>query len=308
MSANRRVVCLCALLSLAAGGASAQTPQQDVRVADLRAKLGRELNQIASTFDGAIGIAVRDLTTNEMLAVNADTVFPQASSIKIAVLLEVLGQAQAGTLKLGERIEVKRAAMAPGSGVLQDFGDATSALAIRDLATLMIVLSDNSATNILIDRVGMAHVNERLAALRLNQTRLERRMMDKEAERAGVENLSTPRDMTLLLDQLYHGKALDAAHTTLALDILKIPKPEGTPLSRGLPAGLSLADKKGELDGVRCDSGIVLLAGRPYAISVMTTYARDEEAAERAISEVSRRVFAYFERLARSNAHGVRVQ
>lgn len=306
MTASRSAVCLCALLCLAAAGAGAQAPA-DIRVADVRAKLGKELNQIAASFDGAMGIAVRDLTTGEVLAVNADTVFPQGSSIKIAVLLEVLGQAQSGKLKLDERVEVKRAAMAGGSGVLQNFGDGTSALAIRDLVTLMIVLSDNTAANILIDRVGMAHVNERLAALRLNQTRLERRMMDVEAERAGVENLSTPRDMTLLLDQLYHGKALDAAHTALALGILKIPKPDGTPLSRGLPPGVALADKRGELDGVRCDSGVVLLAGRPYAISVMTTFARDDEAAERAISEVSRRVFAYFERLARSNVHGVRV-
>jgi beta-lactamase class A len=285
----------------------AQTPPLDVRVGDLRTKLGRELNQIAASFDGAMGIAVKDFTGGDVLALNADTIFPQASSIKVTVLIELLRQSQAGTLKLDERVEIHKAQFVGGSGVLQGFADGTSSLSLHDLAVLMINLSDNSATNILIDRVGMAKVNDTLAGLRLSQTRLERRMIDLDAERQGRENLSTPREMVTLYDMLFHGKILDEKHTALALDILKMPKDAGTPLAEGLPPGIALADKTGTLDGVRCDSGIVLLEGRPYAISVMTTYGADREAAERAISEISRRVYSYFERQAHSNAHGVRL-
>ena len=303
-SALYAALCLPLIFS---SGAAAQGPPLDARVGDLRAKLGRELNQIAASFDGAIGIAVKDFKTGDVLAVNADTIFPQASSIKVAVLIELLRQSQAGTLKLDERVEVHKVQLVGGSGVLQGFADGTSSLSLHDLAVLMIVLSDNSATNILIDRLGMAKVNDTLAGLHLSQTRLQRRMIDLEAERQGRENLSTPREMTTLYDLLFHGKALDEKHTTIALEILKMTKDPLSPLARGLPEGVRMAEKPGDLNGVRCDSGIVLLEGRPYAISVMTTYVADREAAERTISEISRRVYSYFERQARSNAHGVRV-
>jgi beta-lactamase class A len=169
----------------------------------------------------------------------------------------------------------------------------------------MIVLSDNTATNILIDRVGMANVNENLKRLGLTQTRLQRRMLDTDAQRASRENLSTPREMATLLEMLHQGKALDGTHTAAALEILKYPKE--TPLRRGLPENVALANKPGSIPGVHCDSGIVLLTGRPYVISVMTTYAKDSDASGRAISDVSRRVFDYFERLARSNDYGARL-
>ena len=292
-------------------GASAKSQNTqtaaDPRLTDLHSKLARQLEQTAAEFDGVMGLAVKDLTTGESFAVNAAMVFPQASSIKITVLMELLRQAQAGKLKLDDRVAIKQVQMVGGSGVLQFFGDASSAISLRDLAVLMIVLSDNTATNILIDQVGMANVNDTLAHLGLAQTRLQRRMIDTAAQRAGRENLSTPREMTTLLELLHGGKVLDASHTAALLEILKYPKENASPLRNGLPDGIALANKAGSLPGVRCDSGIVLLPDRPYVISVMTTYGHDSHAAERAISEVSRRVLEYFERLARSNAQGVRL-
>jgi beta-lactamase class A len=274
--------------------------------ADLHAKVARDLARIAADFDGVMGIAARDLSGGDRFEINADTIFPQGSSIKIAILLELFHQAQAGTHKLDERIEPKRAQAVGGSGVLQHFGDATSALSLHDLAVLMIVLSDNTATNILIDRVGLASVNQNLERLGLAHTRLQRKMIDTDAQRAGRENLSSAREMIQLLSLFYQGRALDAEHTAAALEILRYPK--DTPLRRGLPANVPSANKPGSLEGVRCDSGIVMLAGRPYAISVMTTFGHDSEAAERAIGDVSRTVFDYFQRIAKSNPLGVRVQ
>lgn len=306
MRSFRQVVVICTSLFLSCA-ATAQSPEPGAHIADLRGKLGRELNRIAASFDGAIGLAVKDFTSGDVLAINADMIFPQASSIKVALLIELLRQDQAAILKLSERVEVRKTQFVGGSGVLQSFGDGESSLSLHDLAVLMIVLSDNSATNILIDRVGRAKVNENMASLHLPQTRLERRMIDLDAERIGKENLSTPREMIALYDLLFHGKALDGKHTAIALEILKTPKDPATPLGKGLPSGVLIADKHGVLDGVRADSGIVLLDGRPYAISVMTAYAADGDDAERTISEISRRVYSYFERQAHSNAHGVRV-
>jgi len=302
----RKMCVLAGLLCVVCFSAGAQAQQADPLAAELRAKLQRDLQQIAAGLDGVMGIAVRDLTSGETFFVNADTTFPQASSIKIPILIELYHQAQAGTLKLEERVELKRELMTGGSGVLQRFGDATSALSLRDLAVLMIVLSDNTATNILIDRVGMVNVNAVLDHLDLARTRLQRRMMDATAQRASRENLSTPREMIALLELLQAGKILDATHTAAAVEILKYPK--STSLRRGVPANIEVANKPGGIPGVACDSGIVLLPGRPYAISVMTTYDRNEDAAGEAITEVSRRVFGYFERLARSNSTGARIR
>jgi beta-lactamase class A len=285
----------------------AQSPgaEADPRLTELHLKLAQQLRRMSTEFDGILGIAVKDLKSGEAFGVNAETVFPQASSIKIPILVELFRQEQEGTLRLEERVEVKRAQMVGGSGVLQRFGDGTSALSLHDLAVLMIVLSDNSATNILIDRVGIENVNGTLRRLGLAQTRLQRRMMETEAQRASRENLSTPHEMAMLLELLHQGKLLDAAHTTAALEILRYPK--NTPLRGGLPENVALADKPGSLPGVRCDSGIVLLEGRPYVISVMTTYNGDDEIAERAISDLSRRVFEHFGRIAHSNVYGVRL-
>ncbi len=299
-----RALVLTAIFAMAAP-VFAQAPAPNPLAGDLKLKLAKQLQQTAAEFDGVMGIAVKDLGTGETFFANADTVFPQASSIKIPILLELFRQAQTGTLKLEERVEVKKPQLAAGSGVLLHFSDGGSAISLRDLAVLMIVLSDNTATNILIDRVGMQNVNENLRRLGLTQTRLQRIMLDTEAQRASRENLSTPREMVQLLEMIDAGKTLNPANTQAALEILKYSK--NTALRRSLPANVALASKPGGISGVACESGIVYLAGKPYAISVMTTFYKDSDAADNAITDVSRRVYSYFERLARSNSLGARV-
>ncbi len=308
----RRVLPVVCLVLANAAATLAQAPAtpapgKEELQGELRSKLQRAVERAAAEFDGVMGIAVKDLIGGDAFTVNADMVFPQASSIKIPVLVELYRQAQAGSVRLDERVEVKKSLVAGGSGVLQNFGDGTSSLSLRDLAVLMIVLSDNTATNVLIDRVGMEKVNGMLAQYGLRRTRLQRRMLDVAAQEAGRENLSTPLEMAGMLGLLHDGKILNAEHTAAVMEILSYPK--NTPLRRGLPGGVRLANKPGGLGGVSCDSGIVLLEGRPYAISVMTTFGPvgDAPSGEAAIGEVSRRVYEYFRRVAASNALGVRV-
>jgi beta-lactamase class A len=299
----KRTVLIAPACLLLAVAVFAQQP--DPRAADLRAKLAREVQRAAAEFDGVMGVAVKDLSTGDTFFANADLVFPQASSIKIPILLELMRQAQSGALRLDERMEVKKSHMVGGSGVLLRFSDGGSALSLHDLAVLMIVLSDNTATNLLIEKAGMGQVNDNLERLGLKQTRLQRIMLDVEAQRASRENLSTPREMVALLELLDSGKALDARHAQLALEILKYPKTSS--LRAGIPSSVPVAHKPGGIAGVSCDSAIVYLPNRPYLISVMTTYGGDAEATARAITEISRKVFSYFERLARSNSLGARL-
>ena len=286
-------------------GARQERPQPKPLAVPLAAKLQTDIERTAASVDGVMGIYAQNLETGETFAVNADAVFPQGSSIKIPILITLLRQDQEGLLHLSDRIVVRRADTVAGSGVLQDFGDGTSSLALRDLAALMMVLSDNSATNILIDQVGMANVDAEIQRAGLVHTRLARKMMNQAAERIDRENISTPREMAALLEKLDRGQLLDPAHTAMALRLLEDYRE--TPLRAGVPPGIVVADKPGSLLGVECDSGVVMLKGAPYVLSVMTTYDHENPAADTAITDVSRAVFSYFDRIGRSNSYGVLV-
>jgi beta-lactamase class A len=272
--------------------------------AALRAQFEADLTRVAERLDGVMGFAIKDLKAGETFLRQPDTVFPQASSIKIAVLLELMRQAQQGELSLGDKHTVRRdeTLTEDRDPILGMLGDGTVSMTVRDLAVFMVVLSDNSATNILIDRLGMERINAGIRLLGLDGTQLRRHMLDSEAARGGDENVSTPREMMTLLEKVHLGEALDAAHTREFLSILRLPK--ASAFHKALPSTAAIADKPGWLEGVRCDSGIVELPGRPFILSVMTTFlARDDEG-EQAIEEVARLAFDYFDRLSRSSPYG----
>ncbi|PYX90486.1 MAG: hypothetical protein DMG68_01645 [Acidobacteria bacterium] len=172
----------------------------------------------------------------------------------------------------------------------------------RDLATMMVAVSDNSATNVLIDRVGMENVNAMMSGLGLTHTRLRRKMMDVRAASEGRENISSPREMMTLLEQIYRGKVLTKDLTQDFFRMLSTHKESFIP--RDLPDGQRIANKPGELEGVRNDSGIVFAQNRPYVICVMTTYLSRERSGEEAISKISAAAYAMFDRLGRASEYG----
>src|SRR5262249_5206698 len=155
---------------------------------------------------------------------------------------------------------------------------------LRDLATMMVAVSDDSATNVLIDRLGMDNVNALMDSLGLPHTRLRRKMMDLKAASEGREHVSTPNEMMMLLDAVYHGKALNRDLTADFFKLLSTHKRSFIP--RDLPEDLKIANKPGELEGVRNDSGVVFVENRPYVICVMTTFLRHERDGEEAISKI----------------------
>jgi beta-lactamase class A len=268
----------------------------------LDAKLGAAVHEVEAGLDGVLGIALKDLKTGQTLLLNEREVFPQASSIKIAVLYEMFKQAEEGRLKLDEFITVDEGRKVEGSGVLFYLGRPSLSLSVRDLAVLMVVLSDNTATNLLIDKVGIEAVNRRMDALGLPKTRLRRKMMDLKAAAEGRENVSTPLEMMTLLEKIWKGGILGESYRKDLLAILAIPK--DSPLRAGVPEGVEVAEKPGDLEAVRCDSGIVMLTGRPYVLSVMTTYLKRDADGNPAITKISRAVYEHFARLARSSEIG----
>jgi beta-lactamase class A len=240
----------------------------------LREKLERNIARIADEFPGVMGIAVKDLSSGDELLVNADEIFPIASSIKVAILIEFFKKVEKGAIKPSELLTFRREQRVSGSGVLKELGEETVTMSLLDYATLMITVSDNSATNICIDLVGMEEINETLAQLGLKTTRLVRRMMDLDGLIAGRENISTPREMVQLMDALHGKRGLSPWVCERTLEMLKKPKEgilEGV-IRNAVPDNISVADKSGWVEGAACDVGIVYLPKRPYAAAIMAKH------------------------------------
>src|SRR5437870_5336346 len=307
-----RLVALFVALALTASAFGQQKPEvvpRDTGGDLLWKKLETRVEEIASSLDGVMGVAILDLTGGRILLRNADRVFPAASSIKIAILLELYRQDQEaragakGKGKLDDSYTFDPKDLVEDSQIMAGLTAGVTRVTNRDLAQFMVAVSDNAATNILIDRVGRDNVNATLRGLGLTKTMLRRKMMDIGAARRGDENIATPQEMARLLEMIYKGKALNKELTDELIKRLKTLKKDSY-LSYELPAGVELADKPGTLDGVRNDSGIVFAPNRPFAISVMTAYDRDEKAAERAISEVALEAYRYFEMRGKTSEYG----
>jgi len=264
-------------------------------------KLETEIRDIDAHLDGVMGVAIEDITKGHTLFLNPDEVLPQASSIKITLLAELYRQHQAGKLKLEDPYTVNAADLVADSNIMGGLTPGVTRVTNRDLATMVVAVSDNSAANVLIDRVGMENVNAFLESLGLHHVRLRRKMMDLEAAGEGRENIATPREMMVLLDNLYHSKVLNRALTDDFFKVLATPKDSWIP--RYLPEDLKMANKPGSLEGVRNDSGVIF-ASRPYVICVMTTYLRNERDGEEAIAQVSRAAYRMFDRFGRASEYG----
>jgi beta-lactamase class A len=268
----------------------------------LSQKLEARISEIDEHLDGVMGIAIEDLTTGDHYFLREDEVFAQASSIKIAVLADLYLQAQQGKLKLTDLYTVQSSDLVPDSDIMNGLTPGVTRVTLHDLATMMVAVSDNAATNVLIDRVGMQNINAMLDSLGLAHTRLRRKMMDLEAAKEGRENISTPREMMTLLDAIYRGKLLGKELTADFFKMLSTNKESFIP--RDLPADLKIANKPGELEAVRNDSGIVFVEGRPYVICVMTAFLLNEREGEDAISKVSLAAWQMFDRLSRATEYG----
>jgi beta-lactamase class A len=298
---TRTLFLLAMLCGIAAQPAPAQLPPP-ARELLLWQKLEAFVQTENRNLDGVFGVEILDLTTQHTLLLNADETFPTASTIKIAILAELYRQAQQGKLKLTDTYTLQQSDLVGGSGISNALTPGVTKLTLRDVAALMISVSDNSATNILIDRVGLENVNALLDSLNLTHTRLRRKMMDIKAAAEGRENVATPRELAQLLEALYRGKVLNKQLTDDYFHLLSTPKSSYIP--RELPEELKIANKPGELEGVRNDCGLIFNGSRPYILCAMSTYLRNERAGGDAIARISGETYRMFDRLSRSSPYG----
>ncbi|HEX5504254.1 MAG TPA: serine hydrolase [Thermomicrobiales bacterium] len=284
----------------------------------------RRVEELAGEIDGVVGVAARDLASGAEVAVNADEPFPTASVMKVPILFELYRQAEAGQVDLDRRVPYGAAHRVPGSGVLQDLAYGL-APTVKDLATLMITVSDNTATDMVLDLVGVAPLNETIGRLGLTRTAIPfstRGLLYSmvgldpanpehtydlflERSKAGQvdwgsraladtsNNVSTPRDLNRLLELIERRERLSDASCAAMLDILKAQK-YNTIIPLHLPAGVAVAHKTGSLRGVRNDVGIVYAPDGPYLLSLFAKRLSDQVAGASALAEISKAVWEGF--------------
>jgi beta-lactamase class A len=258
-----------------------------------------KLEPILSGFSGVIGFYAKRLDDGFMLEHNKNEVFPAASVVKVPILLEALRQVQVGMLKLETRIPMPALEQVGGSGVLMAFQPGLEPT-LQDYLTMMIVVSDNTATNISLEAVGGRDaVNASLKKWGCSRTTVVGKLMLTEDRKnadqlAGKRAEVTPFEIVMLLEKLYNGELLNPDLTKLALEILE--KQQYTEiLARYLPSGTRTATKSGQIIGVRNDVGIVLTK-RPYVLALCSKNCSDERyhvdnEAVLALGKISRLVF-----------------
>lgn len=236
------------------------------------AALERELDALAESAPGRWGFAVRE-QGQAVASVNGDAVMPAASTIKVALMIAALQDVVAGRRELGTLLDVPGKRVG-GSGVLKLL-PTVRALRLDETLELMIVVSDNTAANMVITMLGADDVAGRISALGARHTRLERQLMDFEAARSGRNNVTTADDQALFLDILTEDGLADRGHDVLPAELRELARRMlgGQQFNDRIPARLGpdvrCLHKTGENDGVRHDVGILEFDGRQVVFAAL---------------------------------------
>ena len=272
---------------------------------------------------GIVGVAAKHLETGECISHNADTVFFTASTLKVPLLVELYRQVDAGIINVNQRIDLTDALRVPGSGVLKELSSGLQPT-LHDLAMLMIIISDNTATDILYNRVGGDNINNTMRQLGLTHThipmpcrellysitgldtenpthtyqlasdRLKKRefVLEGDGFSEDKSDVSSPSDMCRLLELIYDGDILSPQSREAVLDILKRQQ-LSTVIPHALPAGTVVAHKTGSYHTVRCDVGIVFSPTGPYTVAIMAKQmtAGDRLSVDASLAAISKAIY-----------------
>ena len=257
---------------------------RNVVVANPRRTLRLRVRNIIRTFSGRVGVSARNLTTSEKFNINEQTIFPALSSIKLAILTELFYQEKEGKLQLDEKITVTRSDQRGGTGILRDLTPPIQ-LSLRDLAVLMITVSDNTSTWLVSSKVGLSNVNDRMRLLGLKAMELRSDLGATTFEQMDHTDIdayavSSPADMTDLIGLIAQGKVISRRACTQIIEILRMCQSVDF-LGRYLPINqfpaetkiepeAKLANKIGSMLHGRTDVGLVDTESVRYVITVMT--------------------------------------
>ena len=240
------------------------------------AKIDQRIHAAIGSFPGGVSLYAKNLDTGASYGLHPDEPVPTASTIKLPIMVELFAQAAEGKLDWNQKLELTDQDKVSGSGVLTELSGGDS-LPIRDLMHLMIVVSDNTATNLILNRIGGNAVNARMARLGLTQTAVMRKIMQSKAEgttdegkKPGNERWGTgrscPRDMVVLLEKLYRGDLVSKAASAEMIEVLKRQR-DHNGAGRDMN-GTVVASKAGALDHLRSDVAIIYSAHGPVAMAI----------------------------------------
>jgi beta-lactamase class A len=238
--------------------------------------LEARLAPLVKAHKGQVAIAVKHLATGEKYSLLGDRPMPTASLIKFPLLLELYLQVAERKLKLSDPVTLRDKDKVPGSGILTYHFSDGATFPIRDAARLMMAYSDNTATNLILDRIGINSTNKRMAAWGLAETRINAKVYlakttSVNRERSNKYGLgsTTANEMVRLLEKVHKGEVVSPKVCQEMLEHMKHCQfKDGLP--RFLPAGTVVAHKNGAVTGVRTDAGILYLKSGPVAVCVLT--------------------------------------
>jgi beta-lactamase class A len=265
------------------------TPEQDDRLA-------HALEEIAAEVGGVLSVAVRDVRRGRALDLRAAERLPSASVIKVPILVALMEQVERGTVALDERIALRDAVKVPGSGVLSMLHEGLE-LTVEDLAHLMITVSDNTASNMLIDRIGCEAVNGRMERLGFRSTRLGRKFYDFDARDRGFENWAAAGELADLLVGIENRRVVSEDACEKILAIMRKQQFDRR-LPALLPPDTPIANKTGSITGVVHDIGILYAPAGPLVVAALTQGIECAAVAENAIRHVGRVVYEFWGRAA----------
>lgn len=262
-------------------------------------ELTERITQITEDAGGTWGISLQDLGTGESWELNGHELFYSASVIKIPIMIAVFAASHRNEISLSDRLTVKLEDMVGGSGVLQHMTPGIQ-LSITDLMTLMIIQSDNTATNMLIDLVGTEAIQHTMKDIGLVKSKFFHKMMTQEVDRKGFNEI-TAHEMTDMLKKIATGKIISVYACEQMIDILKKQQ-----ISNSLPAKIpeqdepvigtlkqwEIAHKTGNVSGIRHDVGIFYVGKRTLIASVLTRGLNNLESPE-IIGRIGLEIYQY---------------
>ncbi len=276
----------------------------------------KEILSLAKTYSGRIGVYAKNLKTNEEIKINADTLFPTASVIKLPILITLFEKAKNGESDLNKEIIIPAKDKVGGAGVIQYFEGDTK-IKLIDAATLMIILSDNTATNAILDQFSDKHdekleaVNATMEKLGLQRTKLLNKVFSyatkkntPEAKRFGL-GYSSPFEMGKLLEMIYRHQVIDSNYSEWIINILKNQQ-DDTMIRRFLPYDqlkenetIVVANKTGAIDKARIDVGIVYSPKCDFIVAIFADESSDtswthDNKTQNAVAKAARIIYDYF--------------
>ncbi len=307
MKTKKTLLFITLILFLGIGGyfgqqsyAKFQKAKQEWILYETRKAAWQELQQKVkveiSQFKGEAGIVIKDLETGWEFSYEKTKLFPSASLAKIPIMAACFWAADQGRIKLDRNIALKSSDKLTGSGVLKDMPAGTT-FSVERLIGLMIYDSDNTATNIVTNLLGIDYLNSTFRAFGLKNTDLSRKIADYHSRDKGIENYTTAEDMALLLDKIYRRSLGNKSVSDQCISMLKLTRLNDR-IPKYLPVDITIAHKTGLEKEVCHDAGIVFTRKGDFIVVVLTKHGNSNSTpSKELIAKISLYAYKYFEQL-----------